>query len=145
MKVVIPLVPTDNQGNPNYIEDYDVDQMVVLLDNVIQTYGTSWFVTASDKNITFTSSQAEGQLLPEGEALTYRKVNETTVIYESSEITTADATTFSILDVDNNPWPAGIFSVIDLNNYLVLVDGAALLPTSSFTISGNNNGEITFT
>jgi len=145
LKVVDPLNPTDNQGNPNYIEDYDVDQMVILLDNVIQTYGTSWFVTASDKNITFTSSRAEGQLLPEGESLTYRKVNETTVIYESSEITTADATTFSLLDANNTPWPAGIFSVIDLNNYLVLIDGVVQLPTSAFTISGNNNGEITFT
>ena len=64
LRAIDPLNPEiDNQ--PNYIENYDVDQMLVLLDNVIQTYGSSWFVTDSDKNIRFTSSQSQGELLPE--------------------------------------------------------------------------------
>lgn len=144
LKVVDPLNSTTFEGDPNYIEDYDVDQMIILLDNVIQTYGTSWFVTDSDKVISFTSSKNSGELLPDGEILAYRKVNDSTVVYESSEITTVNDDTFSILDADGNPWPAGIFSSIDVNNYLVVVDGAAQTP-SSFTISGTNNGEIVFT
>ena len=72
--------------------------MVVLLDNVIQTYGSSWFVTDSDKNIRFTSSQSQGELLPEGEKIIYRKFNDSTIIHESSEVVSSAGSVFPIRD-----------------------------------------------
>lgn len=143
LKVVDPVTPTDINGNVNYIQDYEIDQMVVLLDNIIQTYGTSWTVTDSDKVFKFTSTQNAGQLMPQGEVITYRQFNEDTVIYGYNVITSSDTNTFALLQEDNSVFPAGIFSSIDQDNYMVFVDGAVQL-NSSFTISGSNNGEIIF-
>ena len=146
LKVVNPLNPTTFEGDPNYIEDYDVDQMIILLDNVIQTYGTSWFVTDSDKVISFTDSKNDGELLPDGELLTYRKINDSTVVYESSEILTVADDIIPLRDQNNNPWLLVYFQAIDLNNYLVIVDGAVqiFLQVHTHTIQATNNGQITF-
>ena len=143
LKIVDPVKPTDISGNVNYIEDYEVNQMVVLLDNIIQTYGTSWTVTDSDKVFKFTSTQDAGELMPQGEVLTYRQFNEDTVIYGYNEIISSDDDTFALLQEDTSVFPSGIFSSIDQDNYLVFVDGVIQL-NSSFTISSNNNGEIIF-
>ena len=142
LKAVDPLEPRKND-EINYIEDYDVDQMIVLLDNVVQTYGTSWFVTDSDKNIKFTSSEQQGELLPDNEILTYRKFNDGTVIYNYSESIQSAGSTFSIRDNSGNPWPSSIFTTIDQDNYFVFIDGICQ-NNSSFTISNTNNGQIDF-
>lgn len=140
LRAINPLNPKiDNQ--PNYIENYDVDQMVVLLDNVIQTYGSSWFVTDSDKNIRFTSSESQGELLPEGEKIIYRKFNDSFIIHESSEVVSSAGSTFPLRDNSGNAWPAGTFSSIDNDNYLVFIDGICQ-NNSVFTISNTNNGQI---
>ena len=144
LKVVNPLDPTNFEtGEPNYIEDYDVDQMIVILDNVIQTYGTSWFVTESDKNIRFISSQLDEELLPEGELLVYRKLNDDLTILEYSETISAAGSTFAIRDLDGNPWTSAIFNTIDEDNYFVFVDGICQ-SNSAFTISNTNSGQIDF-
>ena len=142
LKAVDPLEPRKND-EINYIEDYDVDQMVVLLDNVVQTYSTSWFVTDSDKNIKFTPSQQQGELLPDDEILTYRKFNDGTVIYNYSESIQSAGSTFNIRDNSGNPWPSSIFTSIDQDNYFVFIDGICQ-NNSSFTISNTNNGQIDF-
>ena len=43
--------------------------MVVLLDNIIQTYGTSWEVIDADKVIAFTPQRNSGDPMPDGEIL----------------------------------------------------------------------------
>ena len=146
--VVDPVTPTvkDENGNDvtNYIEDYDVDQMVVLLDNIIQTYGTSWIVTDSDKTIRFTSSRDAGEFLP-NENMYYRQFNDDTVIYCMTETTTTATDTFDLEDNDDVVFPAGIFSSIDEDNYMVFVDGVMQL-NSSFSISaGGGSPTIQFT
>lgn len=142
LKAVDPLEPRKND-EINYIEDYDVDQMLVILDNVIQTYGTTWFVTDSDKNIQFTPSQQQGELLPDQELLTYRKFNDASIIHNYSESIQSAGSTFNIRDNSGNPWPSSIFTTIDQDNYFVFIDGICQ-NNSSFTISNTNNGQIDF-
>ena len=139
LKVVDPVTPTDIDGNVNYITDYEPDQMIVSLDNIIQTYGTSWIVTDSDKVFRFESSQSSGELMPEGEQLTYRQFNEDTVLYNFSIITSSDTDTFSIYETDDiaNPqFPSSVYSPVDPDEWFVTIDGVAQL-TSSFTITSN--------
>ena len=148
LKVVDPVTPTvkDVNGNDviNYIENYDIDQMVVLLDNIIQTYGTSWIVTDADKTIRFTSNRDSGEIMP-NEKLYYRQFNDDTVVYCMTQTTTAATDTFDLVQKDGNVFPAGIFSSIDEDNYLVIVDGAVQL-NSSFSISaGGGSPTIQFT
>jgi hypothetical protein len=118
--------------------------MVVLLDNIIQTYGTSWTVTDSDKVFEFESTQDAGELMPQGETLTYRQFNEDTIIYGYNTLTTFNSDTFALIQKDSSPFPSAIFASINTDNYMVFVDGVIQL-TSSFAISGNNDGEIVFT
>jgi hypothetical protein len=139
LKVVDPVTPTDLDGNVNYITDYEPDQMIVSLDNIIQTYNTSWIVTDSDKVFKFQSSQDAGELMPEGEQLTYRQFNEDTVLYNFSIITSSATDTFSIFDsedIANPPFPSSVYSPVDPDEWFVTVDGAAQ-HTSSFTITTN--------
>lgn len=139
LKVVDPVTPTDTDGNINYITEYEPDQMIVSLDNIIQTYGTSWIVTDSDKVFRFESSQSSGELMPEGEQITYRQFNEDTVLYNFSIITSSATDTFSIYNVDdiaNPPFPSSVYSPVDPNEWLVTVDGATQ-HTSSFTITAD--------
>jgi hypothetical protein len=152
LKVINPIKPTnsllDGDGNiigevDNYIQDYDADQMVVILDNIIQTYGTAWDITDSDKVFYFQASENIGESLPENETLTYRQFNENNLIKGFNTTVNADASTFSIVDVDNNLFSSLIYTNINQNNWLVFVDGAIQL-NSSFTISGTNGGELSF-
>ena len=145
--VVDPVTPTKEENGvtvTNYIEDYDVDQMVVLLDNIIQTYGTSWIVTDADKTIRFTSNRNSGELMP-NENMYYRQFNDDSVVYHMCQTTTAATDTFDLEQQDGTVFPAGIFSSIDEDNYMVFVDGAMQL-NSSFTISaGGGSPTIQFT
>ena len=143
LKVIDPATPEilDENGNstgvPNYITDYEVDQMLVSLDNIIQTYGTSWIVTDSDKVFKFEASQNSGELMPEGEQLTYRQFNEDTAIYIHSEVTTTETDTFTLYQTDEAPntsMPAAIFSPVNPEEWLVTVDGATQL-TTAYTIT----------
>lgn len=143
LAVIDPVVPSID-GEINYITEYQINQMVVLLDNIVQTYGTSWTVTDSDKIFQFTSTRDANELMPQGEVLTYRQLNEDTVIYGHNKITTSSSDTFSLLQKDSSPFPSSIFTSIDKNNYMVFVDGVIQL-NSSFDIFGTNNGEIIFT
>ena len=136
LKIVDPVTPTDENGNINYITDYEPDQMLVSLDNIIQTYGTSWIVTDSDKVFKFESSQDAGELMPEGEQITYRQFNEDTILYSFATEVSANSDTFSILQDDSTPFPSSVYSPIDQDEWFVTVDGAAQL-NSSFTITTN--------
>ena len=147
LKVVDPVTPTIDDGNgntvTNYITDYDVDQMVVLLDNIIQTYGTSWIVTDADKTIRFTASRDAGEFLP-NEVMRYRQFNDDTVIYSMTETTTASTDTFDLVQEDTSVFPAGIFSSIDEDNYMCFIDGV-LQENANFSISaGGGSPTITF-
>ena len=138
LKVVDPVTPTvqDQNGNDvvNYIENYDIDQMVVLLDNIIQTYGTSWIVTDADKTIRFTSNRDAGELMPP-EVMHYRQFNDDTVVYHMCQTTTVSTDTFDLVQNDSTVFPSGIFSSVDEDNYMVFIDGVIQL-NSSFAISG---------
>jgi hypothetical protein len=150
LKVIDPVTPTiletdpitlivTDTGIPNYITNYEVDQMLVSLDNIIQTYGTSWIVTDSDKVFKFEASQIAGELLPEGEQLTYRQFNEDTPIYIHSEVTTLETDTFTLYQTDealNTSMPAGIFSPVVPTEWMVSVDGATQL-TTAYTITAD--------
>jgi hypothetical protein len=147
LKVVDPVTPTvkDQNGNDvtNYIENYDVDQMVVLLDNIIQTYGTSWIVTDADKTIRFTSSRDAGELMPP-EVMRYRQFNDDTVIYHMSETTTAVTDEFNLTQQDGTVFPSGIFSSIDEDNYMCFIDGV-IQENANFSISaGGGSPTVTF-
>ena len=147
LKVVDPVIPTveDVNGNTvtNYIEDYDVDQMVVLLDNIIQTYGTSWIVTDADKTIRFTSSRNSGEFMPD-EIMHYRQFNDNTVIYSMTQTTTAVNDTFNLVQEDTSVFPSGIFTSIDKDNYMCFVDGV-FQENANFSISaGGGSPTITF-
>lgn len=133
LKVVDPVTPTLN-GFTNYIVDYEVDQMVVLLDNIVQTYGTSWEVIDADKVIIFTAQENSGEQMPGGERLSYRQFNEANAIYTMNQNSILAGDTFDLNQQDGSVWPAGIFSSIDNNNYMVFVDGA-LQENANFTIS----------
>jgi len=145
LKVIDPVTPqtldenNEPTGVPNYITDYEVDQMLVSLDNIIQTYGTSWIVTDSDKVFKFEASQIAGELLPEGEKLTYRQFNEDTAVYIHSETTTSETDTFTLYQTDealNTSMPAGVFSPVVPTEWMVSVDGATQL-TTAYTITTN--------
>ena len=147
LKVVNPTNPTDNNGAINYIEGYNVDQMVIILDNIVQTYGTSWIITDSDKTLDFTESVKDlGELMPAGETLTYRQFNEDMVIHNFSTTQTTAltaGTTVPLVDKDGNAFPSSIYTSIDEDNWLVTIDGVCQLK-SSFVIASSNNGEISF-
>ena len=148
LKVVNPANPTDNNGDINYIEGYNVDQMVIILDNIIQTYGTSWIITDSDKTLDFTESVKDlGELMPAGETLTYRQFNEDMVIHNHSSTQSSALTSgnpIALIDsVTTNAFPASIYTSIDEDNWMVFIDGVAQLK-SSFVIASSNNGEIAF-
>ena len=115
-----------------------------MLDNIIQTYGTSWIVTDADKTIRFTSNRNSGELMP-SENMYYRQFNDDTVVYHMCQTTTAATDTFDLEQQDGTVFPAGIFSSIDKDNYMVFVDGAMQL-NSSFSISaGGGSPTIQFT
>ena len=148
LKVVNPANPTDVDGNINYIEGYNVDQMVIILDNIVQTYGTSWIITDSDKTLDFTESVKDlGELMPAGEVLTYRQFNEDMVVHNHSSTQSAALTSGNAIQlvdsVTTNAFPASIYTSIDEDNWMVFIDGVAQLK-SSFAIGSGNNGEITF-
>jgi hypothetical protein len=152
LKIIDPVTPKvnviDADGSiigevDNYIQDYDVDQMVVILDNIIQTYGTSWVVTDADKVFYFEASEGIGEDLPQNEILTYRQFNENNFIKGFNTIVSADASIFSIVDEDGNLFSSTIYTSIDQDNWLVFVDGAIQL-NSSFTISGTDGGQLSF-
>jgi hypothetical protein len=143
LKVINPNKPVDVDGNDVFITDYDVDQMVVILDNIIQTYGSSWIVTDADKTIRFSSSRDAGELLP-SEVMRYRQVNDDTVVYCMAQTTVAATDTFDLTEYDSSPFPAGIFASIDEDNYMCFVDGA-LQENANFSISaGGGSPTITF-
>ena len=100
-------------GATNYIEGYNVDQMVIILDNIVQTYGTSWIITDSDKTLDFTESVKDlGELMPAGETLTYRQFNEDMVIHNFSLTQTSAltaGTAVPLVDKDGNPFPSSIY------------------------------------
>ena len=112
LKVVNPSKPTDVDGNTNYIEGYNIDQMVIILDNIVQTYGTSWIVTDSDKTLDFTESVKDlGELMPAGETLTYRQFNEDMVIHNFSTTQTtalSAGNAIQLVDKDSNPFPSSL-------------------------------------
>ena len=147
LKVVNPTDPTDANGAVNYIEGYTVDQMVIILDNIVQTYGTSWIITDSDKTLDFTESVKDlGELMPAGEQLTYRQFNEDMVIHNHSTTQTtalSAGTAIQLVDKDSNPFPSSIYTAIDEDNWMVFIDGIIQLK-SSFVIASSNNGEIAF-
>ena len=152
LKVVNPTNPTDNLGATNYITGYNVDQMVIILDNIIQTYGTSWIITDSDKTLDFTESVKDlGELMPAGEQLTYRQFNEDMVIHNFSATQTSAlsaGTAVPLVDSLGNAFPTSIFQNggvdnIDEDNWLVTIDGVCQLK-SSFVIASSNNGTIAF-
>ena len=144
LKVIDPVTPTLN-GSPNYIVDYEVDQMVVLLDNIIQTYGTSWEVIDADKVISFTAQQAASAPMPDGETLSYRQFNDANVIYTMNQTSVIESSVFTLNQTDGTVWPSGLFSSIDKDEYLVFVDGV-IQRNDNFSISaGGGTPTITFT
>ena len=143
LKVIDPITPTLN-GAPNYIVDYEVDQMVVLLDNIIQTYGTSWEVIDADKVISFTAQQNSQEAMPDGETLSYRQFNEANSIYTMNQTSVAANSEFALNQTDGSVWPAGVFNIVDRDEYLVFVDGV-IQRNTNFTISaGGGSPTITF-
>ena len=144
LKVIDPITPTLN-GAPNFITDYEVDQMVVLLDNIVQTYGTSWEVIDADKVIAFTPQRISGDPMPDGETLSYRQFNEANGILTMNQTTVAETSTFSLNQTDGTPWAANTFTSIDKDEYFVVVDGV-IQRNDNFTISaGGGSPTITFT
>lgn len=143
LKVIDPNLPENSDGSDNFITEYDIDQMVVILDNIIQTYGTSWIVTDADKTIRFTSSQDSGELMP-SETMHYRQFNDDAVVYSMTTTSTAATDTFALVQEDSTVFPAGIFTSIDEDNYMCFVDGA-LQENANFSISaGGGSPTITF-
>ena len=144
LKVIDPITPTLN-GAPNFITEYEVDQMVVLLDNIIQTYGTSWEVIDADKVIAFTPQRNSGDLMPDGETLSYRQFNEANGILTMNQTAVAATSTFDLNQTDGTPWPANTFTSIDKDEYFVVVDGV-IQRNDNFSISaGGGSPTITFT
>jgi hypothetical protein len=144
LKVIDPVTPIIN-GSPNYIIDYEVDQMVVLLDNIIQTYGTSWEIIDADKVIDFYSQQLSGDPMPDGEMLKYRQFNEANSIFTMNQTSTATSSVFDLNQTDGTAWPSGVFTSIDNDEYLVFVDGI-IQKNNNFSISaGGGSPTITFT
>jgi hypothetical protein len=143
LKVVDPNKPENSDGSDNFITEYDIDQMVVILDNIIQTYGTSWIVTDADKTIRFTSSRDSGELMP-SETMHYRQFNDDAIVYSMTATSTAATDTFALVQEDSTVFPAGIFTSIDKDNYMCFVDGA-LQENVNFSISaGGGSPTITF-
>ena len=144
LKVINPVTPVLN-GAPNYIVDYEVDQMVVLLDNIIQTYGTSWEVIDADKVIAFNAQQNSGEAMPDGETLSYRQFNEANSIFTMNQTSVAVNSQFALNQTDGSVWPAGVFTSIDKDEYLVFVDGV-IQRNDNFSIdAGGGSPTITFT
>jgi len=129
LKILDPITQT-------YLENdqYDIDQMVVSLDNIIQSYGTSWTVIDSSKEFNFTSVQQAGELLPSGEILTYRQFNEDAVIYNYAETSTSVTDTFTIRQQDTNLFPGSVYAPIVAEKWLVFVDGVHQ-QASSYTLT----------
>ena len=144
LKVVDPITPVVN-GQTNYISGYEPDQMVVMLDNIVQTYGTSWELIDADKVIKFTSQRNAGEPMPDGIKMSYRQFNDNSVIYSFNTEVTGATDTFTLIDNDSNLFPTGIFSSIDENNWIVFVDGI-LQENSAFTLQldGGTTPQITF-
>lgn len=142
LKIIDPITPKlpDNVTD-NFITDYDIDQMVVILDNIIQTYGDSWTVTDSDKTFNFESVQQAGEFMPDGELLFYRQLNESNEIYGFNTLTTSAGTTFSLVEQDSTPFPSSVLGLnYDAEDWLVFVDGVLQLseitdPSYSITTS----------
>ena len=144
LKVVDPVTPRKN-GNPNYIVDYEVDQMVVLLDNIIQTYGTSWEIIDADKVIDFYTQQLSGDPMPDGEMIKYRQFNEVNSIFTMNQTSTASSSVFDLNQTDGTVWPSGVFTSIDNDEYMIFVDGI-IQRNDNFSISaGGGSPTITFT
>lgn len=141
LRVVDPVTPVDDNDNVNYIEDYEIDQMVVILDNIIQTYGTSWTVTDSDKTLSFETVRDAGEVMPQGELMTYRQFNEDTTIYSFNVISTTATDTFTLIQQDLTQFPSSVFSPVETDKWIVFVDGVHQ-QSSSYTITSNT---ITFT
>ena len=116
-------------------------------DNIVQTYGTSWIITDSDKTLDFTESVKDlGELMPAGETLTYRQFNEDMVIHNFSTTQTtalSAGTAVPLVDSLGNAFPSSIYTSIDEDNWLVTIDGVCQLK-SSFVIASSNNGTIAF-
>ncbi|BCU94629.1 MAG: hypothetical protein CM15mV5_3060 [uncultured marine virus] len=104
--------------------------MVIILDNIVQTYGTSWIITDSDKTLDFTESVKDlGELMP-GETLTYRQFNEDMVIHNFSTTQTTALTAgyyVPLRDSKGNPFPFSVITSIDEDNWLVTIDGVCQL------------------
>lgn len=144
LKVIDPVTPQVN-GVPNYIVDYEVDQMVVLLDNIIQTYGTSWEVIDADKVIAFNSQQNSGDPMPDGEILSYRQFNETNAIFTMNQTSVTATSEFALNQQDGTVWPAGVFTSIDKDQYLVFIDGIVQRNDNFDIDAGGGSPTITFT
>lgn len=144
LKVIDPVTPRKN-GNPNYINDYQVNQMVVLLDNIIQTYGTSWEIIDADKVIDFNAQQLSGDPMPDGEVLRYRQFNESNSIYTMNQTSIANNSVFNLNQTDGSVWPAGVFASIDKDEYLVFVDGIVQRNDNFAVSAGGGTPTITFT
>jgi hypothetical protein len=117
-------------------DEYDIDQMVVLLDNIIQTYDTSWTVIDSSKVFSFDAVKDLGEDLPDSETLTYRQFNEDAAIYSYSVTVGGSTDTFTLEQEDNSPFPSSVFSPVDPNKWLVFVDGVHQ-QASSYTITAD--------
>ena len=144
LKVIDPITPIKN-GSPNYIVDYEVDQMVVLLDNIIQTYGTSWEIIDADKVIDFYTQQLSGDPMPDGELIRYRQFNEVNSIYTMNQTSIASSSVFNLNQTDGSVWPAGVFTSINKDEYLVFVDGIVQRNDNFAVSAGGGTPTITFT
>jgi hypothetical protein len=139
LKVIDPVTPKLEDGiTDKYITQYDVDQMVVVLDNIIQTYGESWTVTDSDKTFDFSSVQQDNQLMPDGDILYYRQLNDSNTVFGFNKITTSSATSFTLVQQDGSVFPSSVIGAnYNVEDWLVFVDGALQLSGDSYTITSN--------
>ena len=137
LKVIDPIQPKELDGvTDRYITNYNIDQMLVLLDNIVQTYEISWTVTDADKAFSFESVETSGQLMPGGDILYYRQLNEGNTIYGFNKLTTTPSTTFSLVEQDQTPFPSAVLGGnYNVQDWLVFVDGVLQLSGSSYSVS----------
>jgi len=140
LKVIDPIQPKNDDGvTDKYITNYSIDQMLVILDNIVQTYGDSWTVTDADKTFSFESVENAGQLMPGGDVLFYRQLNEANVIYGFNEITTSASTTFPLIQQNGSAFPSAVVgSNYNASDWLVFVDGVLQSSSDSYTLSAGN-------
>lgn len=143
LKVIDPIQPKEDDGvTDRYITNYTVDQMLVILDNIVQTYGDSWNVTDADKTFSFASVENAGQLMPGGDVLYYRQLNEGNTIYGFNKIVTSASTTFPLIQQNGSAFPSGVVGAnYNIDDWLIFVDGVLQLSEAvgdAYTISGNN-------